>query len=245
MSPTTARGRSGRSYRYYVSAPLQQGRGPELAAGKSNGLRSPRGSSKKPPESDCDRVSSLRRVASDALEARICAILSRLLPTTAGDPLQVPLRIELHPGALQILLPVTMLATVEAHLIAGESVARESRDSSRLRLSCPIGLHRRGGRTDVMATSKDGPRSDPTLLRALRAAHKLVARDTCGLPRIEVAPSSPHQRRQIRLALLSPDLQQAILDGRQPQALTLARLIEVEIPLCWNAQERMFGKRSR
>jgi site-specific DNA recombinase len=244
MSPTTARGRSGRSYRYYVSAPLQQGRGAELAAGERNGLRRPSGSSKRATEGDCDRLSGLRRVASDAIEARIAAILTQLLPDSSGDPLQVALRIELHPGALHLLLPVTLRATIKAHLIAGETLAQDAGASGPLRLVCPIGLHRRGGRTDVLATAKDGPRSDPTLVRALRAAHTMVARDSTGLPRIEVSPVSPHQRRLIQLAFLSPDLQRAILDGRQPLGLTLARLIGAELPLCWKAQERMFGKRS-
>ena len=244
MSPTTARGRSGRSYRYYVSAPLQQGRAAQLAPGASNGMRPVRGSVERTSKANSDTVAGLRRVASDAIEARIGAILTRLLPGLPGDPLQIPLRIELHPGALHLLLPATLRATVEAHLIAGETLAQEAGASGHLRLACPIGLYRRGGRTDVMATSKDGPRADPTLVRALRAAHAMVARDASGLPRIEAAPASPHQRRLIRLAFLSPDLQQSILDGRQPQGLTLSRLIDTEIPLCWDAQVRMFGRRA-
>ena len=39
MSPTKARGRSGLSYRYYVSAPLQQGRAAELAVVTSVQIR--------------------------------------------------------------------------------------------------------------------------------------------------------------------------------------------------------------
>lgn len=245
MSPTTARGRSGRSYRYYVSAPLQQGRSAELAPGLSNGIRPARDAVKRSAEPVLDRVSALRRVASDAIEARIAAILTRLLPDTSGDPLRIPLRIELHPGALHIMLPLQLRPTIEALLIAGETLAQEKGPDGQLRLVCPIGLYRRGGRTDIAATSKDGPRSDPTLLRALRAAHAMVARDANGLPRIDAAPASPYQRRLIQLAFLSPDLQQCILDGRQPQDLTLARLINTEIPICWEAQERMFGRRAK
>ncbi len=80
--------------------------------------------------------------------------------------------------------------------------------------------------------------------RVSSAVETLPGATASGLPRIEVAPASPHQRRLIRLAFLSPELQQCILDGRQPQGLTLARLIEAEIPLCWDAQERMFGRRA-
>ncbi len=246
MPPTTAPGRPGRSYRYYGSVALQQGRGAGRTpgAGTSNGVRSVWRSRTPTSEAYPDTVAGLRRVASDAVEARISTVLARLLLGTRCDPLQIPLRIKLRPGALHILLPVSLRPTVEAHIITGETVAQDAGASGHLRLTCPIGLHRRGGRTDVTATSKDGPRADPTLLRALRAAHAMVARDAAGLPRIEAAPASPDQRCLIRLAFHSPDLQQAILDGRQRRGLTLARLIGADIPLCWDAQERMFGLRA-
>ena len=48
-------------------------------------------------------------------------------------------------------------------------------------------------------------------------------------------------RRILRLAFLAPDLQQAILEGRQPKTLTLAHLIESDIPLLWSEQRRLIA----
>lgn len=81
------------SYRYYLSAPLQQGRAEKLPPGESNGIRPTRGSMENTSKAQPHSVSALRRVASDAIEARISGILSRLRPHAAGDPLQIPLRI--------------------------------------------------------------------------------------------------------------------------------------------------------
>ena len=122
---------------------------------------------------DPDTVSALRRVASDAIEARIGAILTRLLPGASGDPLQIPLRIELHPGALHILLPASVRATVEAHLIAGESLMQDAGHRDICGWPVRSGLHRRGGRTDVDGDFKgwSALRSDPAAGAARRPCH--------------------------------------------------------------------------
>jgi site-specific DNA recombinase len=242
MSPTTARGRSGRLYRYYVSAPLQQGRGADLPIADSNGIRPHRKMEKRAAHRAPGSVSALRRVASNAIEARISAVLERLLPEKTGNLLQIPLRIELHPGALHILLSAQWQATIEAHLIDGDVLMQEK--AEQIRLICPIGLYQRSGRTEIAATARGGQRIDATLVRALRAAHAMVTRDAKGLPQLQAAPATPYQRRLIKLAFLSPHLQKSVLDGRQPQDLTLARLINAEIPICWTAQEHLFGHRS-
>ena len=45
--------------------------------------------------------------------------------------------------------------------------------------------------------------------------------------------------RLIRLAFLSPEITEAILDGRQPLGLTAARLMRVSrLPLDWRAQRQ-------
>jgi site-specific DNA recombinase len=45
----------------------------------------------------------------------------------------------------------------------------------------------------------------------------------------------------IRLAYLSPALTQAILDGTLPAQLTLADLMQRDIPVDWAEQCRAFG----
>ena len=44
-----------------------------------------------------------------------------------------------------------------------------------------------------------------------------------------------------RLAFLAPDIQQAIVEGRQPAGLTLKHLLKETVPLAWSEQRQHFG----
>jgi hypothetical protein len=46
-------------------------------------------------------------------------------------------------------------------------------------------------------------------------------------------PSSPYLSKLYRLGMLAPDIQAAILTGRQPRHLTLQQLLDSEIPVSW------------
>jgi site-specific DNA recombinase len=48
-------------------------------------------------------------------------------------------------------------------------------------------------------------------------------------------------RRLVNLAFLSPQLVQAILQGRQPVELTATRLTELDLPLDWTKQRRLLA----
>lgn len=87
---------------------------------------------------------------------------------------------------------------------------------------------------------------DPALIKALVRAHKwekaLTARQEKSLGTI-----SKNEDLQIkyvtqiyRLNFLAPKIKEAIIDGNQPQGLTLSRLMR-DIPLCWKEQERLYG----
>ena len=78
-------------------------------------------------------------------------------------------------------------------------------------------------------------------IAALRKARSLLSRDACGLPVMGSAPTSPYERRLLRLGLLAPDIQQAILAGRQPRSLNLERLIHGDVPIAWSAQRVELG----
>ena len=52
--------------------------------------------------------------------------------------------------------------------------------------------------------------------------------------------SKSYFSRILRLALLAPDIVDAILDGRQPKRLRLADLLG-NGPLAWNAQKEAWG----
>lgn len=58
--------------------------------------------------------------------------------------------------------------------------------------------------------------------------------------RQEPMGSAPRADRTIiRLAFLAPDIQQRIVDGRQPAGLCLDDLRRAPIPLCWDDQRRL------
>ena len=217
MSPTFSHGRKGKLYRYYVSVPLQQGQ--------------------RRSEDDTD----IRRVPAGALEARLSEFLRRIAVSKSSNPLDLLTRVEIHADLLQLLMPVHLLPALRSRLMEGEQVEKDPADASQLRLTVPVRMQLRGGRTWVLGGVQKQARPDPVLIKALRAAHAMVAQDSSGLPVLDAAPASPYRRRLVRLAFLALDLQRAILAGRQPADLTLAQLIQGPVPLSWIEQARIFG----
>ena len=62
-----------------------------------------------------------------------------------------------------------------------------------------------------------------------------------GLPSIAEAPASHYDRAILRLALLAPDIQQAILAGRQPHRFNLDSFRKIDLPLLWSQQRMVLG----
>ena len=52
-----------------------------------------------------------------------------------------------------------------------------------------------------------------------------------------MVPAPRYERRLLRLAILSPQIQRAILAGRQPAALKLEDLVRNPMPANWEAQQ--------
>jgi hypothetical protein len=48
-------------------------------------------------------------------------------------------------------------------------------------------------------------------------------------------------RRRSYLAFLSPRIQQAIIAGRVPEGFGLEKLLRIDLPLDWRAQEKCLG----
>lgn len=59
--------------------------------------------------------------------------------------------------------------------------------------------------------------------------------------RSATSPDSSYTRKAIPLALLAPDIQQAILDGEQPAGLSLQQILERGVPVAWPDQRARFG----
>jgi site-specific DNA recombinase len=212
MSPTFSHGARGQVYRYYVSAPLQQGH----------------------PRSAGDRA--VRRVSATAIETNVTALLQRLLPASGDTPLANLLRVEIHATSLDLLVPVALLPRLRGQLRDGETAERDQTLGAAVRVRTPTRLQLRGGRTIIEGAVPQTARRDTALIKALRAAHRMMDCDDNGLPILHTAPVSPYERRLIRLAFLAPELQAAILAGRQPAGLTLAQLMRMPIPALWRAQ---------
>ena len=50
-----------------------------------------------------------------------------------------------------------------------------------------------------------------------------------------------YTRQILKLAFLAPDIQRAILTGRQHKSLTLSALSEADVPLLWSDQRTLLG----
>lgn len=117
-------------------------------------------------------------------------------------------------------------------------------DHSMLTIEAPFELRRRGVEGKIVIGDREA-QPDPTLLRALSRAHDWATDLRNGRPLGEIAAATGHAESYIRtrsqLAFLSPEIQRAILEGRQPTDLTLERIIRKPVPLDWDAQARLYG----
>jgi DNA invertase Pin-like site-specific DNA recombinase len=213
MSPAFSRGRGGRVYRYYVSAPLQQGA----------------------PTGGEDIV---QRLPAPTIERVVSEAIARWLPRTTA-PLEEVRCVRVADAGLEIELDGKHVANLAGRLAEGERIVHASSKACRVLL--PLALPLRGGRRLVLSGSRSSPRPDRALVEALRKAHRMLAHDRTGQPVMEAAPASPHDRKLLRLAFLAPDIQRGIIEGRHPPALNLERVMQMTIPLDWNEQRSMLG----
>lgn len=94
------------------------------------------------------------------------------------------------------------------------------------------------------AAPRSKPRPDETLIRALARAHRwkrMLEKGGCSST-AEISERDKIDRsyvnRLLRLTLLAPDIQELILDGRQPKAMQLEELTRA-IPVAWEEQREL------
>jgi hypothetical protein len=126
-----------------------------------------------------------------------------------------------------------------------------SRDGRTMVISIPIAMRRTGGRKKVVTTANAAPwlpppaRVDNTVVKALARARRwrsmlesnlfATVRDLSKAEKINEA----YLCRVLRLTLLSPKITEAILSGRLPDTLDLAKLLK-PFPIDWEQQEALF-----
>ena len=142
---------------------------------------------------------------------------------------------------------VSISLTLEAAARAVSPLPSPAADGS-ITLNVPVALKQRAGRSWLENAAPGAPRRRPdrTLIAGLRRAHAELARagihpagrtswrDANGI-------NDSYLRSLVPLALLAPDIQAAIMDGRQPVGLTLQSLRNREIPLSWADQREQLG----
>ena len=128
-----------------------------------------------------------------------------------------------------------------------------SRDGRTMVVTIPISMRLAGGRKKVVTPENVVPWSPPparvdnTIVKALARAHRwrtmlenklfANARELAKAEKINEA----YLGRVLRLTLLSPTITEAILSGRLPDGLDLAKLLK-PFPVLWHEQEAVFLK---
>jgi len=115
-------------------------------------------------------------------------------------------------------------------------------------LQVPFRIVKRGGRKELQLPEggTQPRRTDSTRVKALARAFRWKRMLESGefatiadlAEREGIAPS--FMTRVLRLTLLSPDIVEAILDGKQGPEVTLAQVLEPS-PAEWEAQRRVFA----
>jgi hypothetical protein len=154
-------------------------------------------------------------------------------------------RLEVRLEHLVLSLPIARLADIRIALRADETAEPDPADSTLCRVTLPNRITSSSGTTEVVNSITNARKADPVLIKALRTAHAMLRTDKHGDPILHAGPETPHRRKLLRLAFLAPDIQSAILAGTQPSGITLARLIERELPLSWEVQRQLFGFKTK
>ena len=121
-----------------------------------------------------------------------------------------------------------------------------------IQVTIPGRLKRNGGERHLENWSRqdwssEAGRTDGPLTMALVRAHRWREDMERGKASSidELAKDAGLDRRRVRellrLAFLAPDIQKAILEGRQPATLSLERLAQMGPPASWAAQRKILG----
>jgi DNA invertase Pin-like site-specific DNA recombinase len=138
-------------------------------------------------------------------------------------------------------------------LLGGDvpSSASEAASDRAVELTAAVAFTRRGGETKLvlqgLAQQTHNSRCDPALIKAIARGRAWFEELATGHARSlqELAKRDGIARRYIRrlvgLAFLSPQMVEAILQGRQSVELTATRLTELDLPLGWIEQHELLA----
>jgi len=129
-------------------------------------------------------------------------------------------------------------------------------DGDNILIRIPMRFKKRGGRKEIIAPEGldsafpvAAPAQEP-IVTALARAHRwqrmLDAGEVTSIAELaeRLDVDSSYVGRILRLTLLAPDIIEAILAGREPSGLSLAKLTQT-LPMLWNEQRQLFGFEQR
>jgi site-specific DNA recombinase len=220
MSPSHARKANGRRYRYYVSQAILQGQE--------------------------ERAGTIRRASADAIESLVERALCKGTPKATQAEWK-GFSIEQRRERIRHLVERITIRVdhVEIGLTeAGRDLFVDTAPPGAIHIA--IVMKKGTGGRQMAARDLASARIDRSLVKAIAWARNLrerLERDGKSLDELarEDGCSRPYVSSMIRLAYLSPGITQAILDGMQPAQLTLADLMQRDIPVDWAEQRRAFG----
>jgi hypothetical protein len=248
--------KKGRRYRYYVSAALITHGGTDRAQGWRLAAR--------------EIEEAVIRILADALTSpaslverfgampsdQIRKLLSRAAHLAAALAGSLGGRAKLVRELVEKIIVDEKTITIKLRLgllLGGDvsSPASEEAHYGAVELTGVAAFTRRGAETKLvlpgLAQQKQIAKCDPALIKAIARGRAWFEELATGHARSlqELAQREGISRRYIRrlvgLAFLSPELVEAILQGRQLVELTATRLTEVDLPLDWTEQHKLLA----
>jgi site-specific DNA recombinase len=250
--------KKGRRYRYYVSAALITEAGTDRAQGWRLAARE---IEEAVIRILADALTSPARLveqfgAAAMPSAQIRKMLGRaagISATLNGSPEE---RAKLVRGLVDkvVVDEKTIIIKLRRGALLGRDVPSSASEDGRddaVELTATTAFRRRGAEIKLVlpgfAPQKHRSTCDPALIKAIARGRAWFEELAIGRARSlqELARRDGITRRYIRrlvgLAFLSPELVEAILQGRQPVALTATRLTELDLPLDWTEQQKLLA----
>jgi hypothetical protein len=121
-----------------------------------------------------------------------------------------------------------------------------------LRIRVPMALKRRGGRKEIVVSQglprrrQSAPHTQSALVLAVVRGHRwkelLASGRYASIDALaaRMGVDSSYVGRHLNLALLAPDIVEAILMGREPDGISLGTLFR--LPVGWEEQRRVLGR---
>ncbi len=241
LTPSQSKSKTGARLRYYISHRLiaKSGEGgtdgwrlpaPELETTVADLIRNHLGT----PGMLLSVVPDCQAAGITALQDRILALFSTAMPDRL---LQIPARVDLAPGRIEISLNPTELAQL---LEIG--IDRINHDLPVIQAA--FRLRKRGIETKIILSNAARP-ADDVLLANMAKAHVWFGMIKTGRTNVEIAEAAGTSKRRVQqilgLAFLAPDIVRDVMTGQQSIGFTSDWCLRHDLPSDWDEQRRLLA----